>query len=97
MYREQVIPLLRAYCWDCHSEDEDIVLNWDEAVEDLRGNRDVWIPTIAQLRNGTMPPVDGPELDAVLRGEFVDLLSQVATSVDCVNDPNANESGDASS
>ena len=36
-----------------------------------------------------MPPVDGPELDADLRGQFVDLLSQVATSVDCVNDPNA--------
>ena len=89
VYREQVIPLLRAYCWDCHSEDEDIVLNQDEAVEDLRGNRDVWIRAIAQLRNGTMPPVDGPELDADLRGQFVDLLSQVATSVDCVNDPNA--------
>lgn len=89
VYREQVIPLLRAYCWDCHSEDEDIVLNQDEAVEDLRGNRDVWIRAIAQLRNGTMPPVDGPELDATLRGQFVDLLSQVATSVDCVNDPNA--------
>ena len=57
VYREQVIPLLRAYCWDCHSEDEDVVLNQDEAVEDLRGNRDVWIRAIAQLRSRDVDPL----------------------------------------
>ena len=89
LFRNRVVPLLRTYCYDCHGEQEEVALTKDLSVDDLRRNRSVWIRAIAQLRNGTMPPADGPELDSGLRAEFIELLSECATSVDCVHDPNA--------
>ena len=59
VYREQVIPLLRAYCWDCHSEDEDIVLNQDEAVEDLLRRSGIRIDM----------PLDCEDVDKIVFGE----------------------------
>lgn len=88
-YRDRLVPLLRTYCWDCHGDGEEVVLTNDSSVAELRKNRDLWIRALSQLRNGTMPPADGPELAAELRGQFIELLSEVATSVDCVQDPNA--------
>lgn len=89
LFRSRVVPLLRTYCYDCHGEQEEVALTQDLKVDDLRRNRSVWIRAISQLRNGTMPPADGPELGPGLRSEFIELLSQCATSVDCVHDPNA--------
>ncbi|MGB1924888.1 MAG: DUF1592 domain-containing protein [Rubripirellula sp.] len=89
VYRDQLMPLLRTYCWDCHGEDEEVVLTGVKSVADLRQNRELWVRALSQIRNGTMPPSDGPELKPELRVQFADLLSEVATSVDCVQDPNA--------
>lgn len=89
LFRSRVVPLLRAYCYDCHGEQEEVALTQDLEVDDLRRNRSVWIRAISQLRNGTMPPADGPQLETGLRSEFIELLSKCATSVDCVHDPNA--------
>ena len=89
IYREKLIPLLRTYCWDCHGDDEEVTLSDANSVTDLRSNREVWVRALAQIRNGTMPPADGPELDPELRIQFGEMLSEVATSVDCVQDPNA--------
>ena len=89
IYQDRVIPLLRTYCWDCHGADEEVTLNGDASAVEVRANRDVWVRALAQIRNGSMPPPDGPSLDASLRVEFQKLLKDVATSVDCVNDPNA--------
>lgn len=89
LFRSRVVPLLRTYCYDCHGEQEEVALTQDLEVDDLRRNRSVWIRAISQLRNGTMPPADGPQLETGLRSEFIELLSKCATSVDCVHDPNA--------
>ena len=63
LFRSRVVPLLRTYCYDCHGEQEEVALTQDLEVDDLRRNRSVWIRAISQLRNGTMPPADGPPFE----------------------------------
>lgn len=88
-FREQLRPLLRTYCLDCHDRGEEISLADDESAVQLQENRQVWMRALAQVRNGTMPPEDGPELDAATRAKLVELIDELASAVDCVQDPNA--------
>ncbi len=88
-FRERLQPLLRAYCFDCHGDQDEVSLKADQSAFELRKNRKVWIRALAQVQNGTMPPADGEVLDQTTRKQLVDLMDQLANSVDCVRDPNA--------
>jgi hypothetical protein len=88
-FREQLQPLLRTYCFDCHGSEDEIALDSDQSSVDLRTNRNVWMRAMSQVRNGTMPPEDGPSMDAPTRIRLASLIDQLASAVDCVRDPNA--------
>ena len=88
-YREQLQPLLRTYCFECHQQGDEVAFDSDHSLAEARQNRDLWIRALSQVSNATMPPKDGPRLDPETRVKFSGLLRKVATSVDCVTDPNA--------
>ena len=88
-FRERLLPLLRTYCFDCHDQDSEISLQRDRSAADLQGHRKLWMRALAQVRLGTMPPEDGPQLDAAGRETLGELIEELATAVDCVRNPNA--------
>ncbi len=88
-FRDQLQPLLRTYCLDCHGTDDEISLAGDQSALDVKKNRKVWIRASAQVRNGTMPPEDDNALESATRKRFAELIDQLANAVDCVRDPNA--------
>lgn len=91
-YDAELVPLLRTYCFDCHGESDgegEISLASYRNVETILKDRKVWSRVLAQVRLGTMPPSDGPELAADIRVRMTALIDQYANAVDCVKNPNA--------
>lgn len=90
-YRDQLVPLLRTYCFDCHGSDHaegDVNLDKYESVEAVLGDRKEWMRALKQVQLGSMPPVDGPELDPQTRARMIKLIDDLANAVDCVRNPN---------
>ena len=88
-YREQLLPLLRTYCYDCHDQGSEIVLADDSSAQAIRKNRKRWVQAITMVRLKSMPPEDGDPLDDATRKRLADLIDHLANSVDCVRNPNA--------
>ena len=89
LYREQLLPLLRTYCFECHDTSSEIPLENDDTAAAMQTQRQRWARALAQVRLGTMPPEDGPEMDASTRKQMIDVLDHFSNSVDCVGNPNA--------
>ena len=89
VFRNQLAPLLRTYCYDCHGAGSEIELEKYRTAAEIKKDRGVWQRAIAQVRLGTMPPEDGETLDARTRNQLLTLLDDLVNSVDCVNNPNA--------
>ncbi len=72
--QEEVEPLLRQYCFDCHSNDSSSgELNLEKllAVSPIVTKRDQWINVIEQSRNHVMPPEDGDQPTTAEREKIV--------------------------
>ena len=89
VFRDELAPLLRTYCYDCHGPGSEIELEKYQTAAEIKQDRGVWVRAIAQVRLGTMPPEDGDPLNAQTRGQLLNLLDGLVNSVDCVNNPNA--------
>ncbi|HBJ38842.1 MAG TPA: filamin [Planctomycetaceae bacterium] len=90
-YRDQLVPLLRTYCFDCHGSDHaegDVKLDKYESVEAVLGDRKEWMRALKQVQLGSMPPLDGPQLDPQTRARMIQLIDDLANAVDCVRNPN---------
>lgn len=88
-FRDALQPLLRTYCYDCHDGESEIPLARDDSPQQLQTHRKLWNQALAQLQLGTMPPADGPAMDAATRSRLVRLIDELANAVDCVRNPNA--------
>lgn len=88
-FDEELMPILRTYCLDCHDEDSEIALAKDDSPKAMAKNRGQWIRALAQVRLGTMPPADADPIDAASRRRLEELIDELANAVDCVNNPNA--------
>ncbi|WP_315851405.1 DUF1592 domain-containing protein [Rhodopirellula sp. MGV] len=88
-FHEKLLPLLRTYCFDCHDKGSEIDLEIDSTAESVNKNRTRWMQAIAHLRLGTMPPEDGPAMDADTRTRMVSTIDELANAVNCVRNPNA--------
>ncbi|WP_230255294.1 DUF1592 domain-containing protein [Rhodopirellula halodulae] len=91
-FREQLQPLLRAYCYDCHGVDDGeggVALEAHSTAGDLIKHRDQWMRALAQVRLGTMPPADGEVMEPSSRTRMIDLIDELANAIDCVQNPNA--------
>lgn len=90
-FRDQLQPLLRAYCFECHGNDDaqgDVHLEKYGSVKELTADRKEWFRALKQVQLGTMPPEDGPKMDSATRARMVKLIDELANSVDCVRNPN---------
>jgi hypothetical protein len=66
-YGEQVRPLLKKYCFECHSTAKhkgDLDLERFETVKDARRDVEVWRAVLEMLESGQMPPEDSPQPSA---------------------------------
>ncbi|MCO8124463.1 DUF1592 domain-containing protein [Stieleria sp. TO1_6] len=88
-FKTHLLPLLRNYCYDCHDSSSEIDLESDDRAASLQSNRSRWSQAIAHLRLGSMPPEDGPEMDAATRDRMMRMIDALANAVDCVQNPNA--------
>jgi len=90
-FRDQLLPLLRTYCFDCHGAKEgegDVMLGKYETVSQLADDRKEWIRALKQVQLGSMPPEDGSPMDNETRTRMVKLIDELANAVDCVRNPN---------
>lgn len=66
-YEQKTLPLLKQYCWGCHStEDQEGELDLERfaRLTDVRKSPRVWQKVVEQLVTGEMPPKDSPQLSA---------------------------------
>ena len=76
-FREQIEPMLKQACYDCHGPDTaEGDLRIDELNPDLQHGEDVdwWLEVSAAVTNGEMPPEDGPELNDADRSKIIQWL-----------------------
>ena len=88
-YREQLLPLLRTYCFDCHATGEEIALEDDGSALAIQKNRKRWVQALTMVRLKSMPPEDADPIDDATRQRLGDLIDSLANAVDCVRNPNA--------
>lgn len=63
-FRSSIVPLLKTYCFDCHSNDTSYgELNLEAMISKspIVVDRDKWINVIEQTKNRVMPPEDGTQ------------------------------------
>lgn len=90
-FRDQLLPLLRTYCFECHGADHaegEVQLEKYGSVKELAGDRKEWIRALKQVQLGSMPPEDGAKMDNETRARMVRLIDELANAVDCVINPN---------
>jgi hypothetical protein len=88
-FQEELIPILRTYCFECHDGESEIPLEKDDSIEAMAKHRAQWIRALAQVQLGTMPPADSEPMDAASRKRLEELIDELANAVDCVRNPNA--------
>lgn len=90
IYQEQLLPLLRTYCLDCHAVDGDseVQLDKDQSALQVQQNRAFWNHVMTQVRSGSMPPADGEVMDAANREKMLETIEKLVNSVDCVQQAN---------
>ncbi|MEM6365973.1 MAG: DUF1587 domain-containing protein, partial [Planctomycetota bacterium] len=92
LLRDELVPLLRTYCFDCHGETDgegDVSLAADATPDAVVANREIWNRALTQVQLGSMPPADGDLMDAATRARMVALIDEVANAINCVRHPNA--------
>ncbi|MEE3373026.1 MAG: DUF1592 domain-containing protein [Planctomycetota bacterium] len=85
-FEEEVLPILRDACFDCHGPqeaNEGIALHKYPDVESVTDDRKVWERILRALRFGKMPPQGGPALTQEKRKLLVDWIRPVITEIDC--------------
>lgn len=84
-FQKRVLPVLTAYCTDCHSGQQaeaKLDLAGPRSLEQLRRQSQLWFHLLERVEAGTMPPKDSAPLQpaekqalaAWVRGEFTTLL-----------------------
>ena len=66
-FGQQVQPLLKKYCFECHSTDKhkgDLDLERFATAKDARHDVEVWRAVLEMLQSGQMPPEDKPQPSA---------------------------------
>ncbi|QEG40000.1 DUF1592 domain-containing protein [Roseimaritima ulvae] len=90
-FNNQLLPLLRTYCYDCHGQSDgegDVSLAQFRSADDFRTHRDLWLRTLRQVQAAAMPPADADPMDSATRAKMVQLIDSLTNSVDCVQHPN---------
>ena len=66
-FEEDVQPLLKSYCYDCHgniTKEGNLALDQFVTADDAIKNRELWWKVLKNLRSGVMPPTGEPRPSA---------------------------------
>ena len=91
-YKEQILPLLKKTCIECHSgaePDGGLTLEHLDSVKSLMKERRIWQKVVQRVRIGEMPPADGDtKLSDADRARFVSWVDVAMNDIDCGRTPN---------
>ncbi|MEO2022349.1 MAG: c-type cytochrome domain-containing protein, partial [Pirellulaceae bacterium] len=85
-YTQQVSPLLKRYCYDCHSGDTaeaGLKLADFRTIESLQADRKRWTKVIRMVEFAAMPPEGSPQPTIKERQLMVRLLEPILFTIDC--------------
>ena len=85
-FDNEVLPVLRDTCFDCHGPEEaneGIGLHKYPDVQSVKADRKVWERVLRALRFGKMPPQGAAPLTEEKRKLLVDWIRPVVTEIDC--------------
>jgi hypothetical protein len=91
-FKSRVVPLLRTFCFDCHSGDKpegDLSLDGANSAREILEGRKHWLKALKQLRVGAMPPKDADPLSKQDRQFLSDWLDGTLNDIDCTGTPDA--------
>jgi mono/diheme cytochrome c family protein len=83
---EQVLPILKAHCFHCHSADKneaELTLDKYTTFEQVQRDRKLWENVLQMVRTGEMPPKERPrptpdEIDRLAQG-----VEGILSAIDC--------------
>jgi hypothetical protein len=86
MLAEDVLPILRAHCFHCHSADKneaELTLDKYTTFDAVQKDRKLWENVLLMVRNGEMPPKERPrptpdEIDRLAKG-----VEGILSAIDC--------------
>ncbi|MFK7767527.1 MAG: DUF1592 domain-containing protein [Mariniblastus sp.] len=88
-YNDEIKPILKQYCGDCHwGADADAGFNLEsyKTLKDLLNARKKWKKVVVRVAAKEMPPADeSEELPDAEHKAVLDWLDQLLNSVDCTN------------
>jgi len=87
-YEEEVLPVLAAYCYDCHGDGSskgDVELDGFTSYEELLEARDLWEGVDLHLRSHTMPPEKKEQPTIEERALLAGWIDEVVFHVDPKN------------
>ncbi len=91
-FQEQIRPLLKQTCIECHSgpePDGGLTLEHLDNVKSLMKERRIWQKIVQRVRIGEMPPADGDvKLSDADRARFVSWVEVAMNDIDCGRTPN---------
>ena len=85
-YTEKVVPLLKRYCYDCHSGDAaeaGLELADFATIQSLQADRKRWAKVVRMVDFAAMPPEGSPQPSVKERQEMVRLLEPILFTIDC--------------
>ncbi|MFP6618417.1 MAG: DUF1592 domain-containing protein [Pirellulaceae bacterium] len=86
VYSGQVSPLLKRYCYDCHSGDTaeaGLKLSDFRTIESLQADRKRWTKVMRMVEFAAMPPEGSPQPTIKERQLMVRLLEPILFTIDC--------------
>jgi len=85
-YTEKVVPLLKRYCYECHSGDTaeaGLELADFATIQSLQADRKRWTKVVRMVDFAAMPPEGSPQPSVKERQEMVRLLEPILFTIDC--------------
>ena len=73
-YQKEMLPLLKKYCLDCHSTEEqegELDLERFGSLAAVRKAPKVWVKVVEMMEDGEMPPKKKPQLSVAERNRFL--------------------------
>ena len=73
-YQKEMLPLLKNFCLDCHSTEEqegELDLERFSTLEAVRQAPKVWVKVVEMMEDGEMPPKKKPQLSVAERKKFL--------------------------
>ena len=85
-YQQEVSPLLKRYCYDCHQGDDaeaGLKLEDFSSIASIQADRKRWTKVLRMVQFAAMPPEGNPQPTVQQRQQIVQLLEPVLFAVDC--------------